>query len=138
MLKANLPAVYTRCAEPSDSIVWDERRELTVYTRMGRGAWALYHKGISVHWDESRGQPPSLTKCQEPTEIKHSVDDVENSTQNFFNPPTHKSIYTAIAYNDLCIIIYFKQYDISLLHTHTHTHTCISTQIHTVHMYIHM
>ena len=35
----------------------------------------------------------------------------------------HKSIYTAIVYNDLCIIMYLKQYDISLLHTHnTHTH----------------
>ena len=51
----------------------------------------------------------------------------------------HKSIYTAIVYNDLCIIMYLKQYNISLLHTHTqHAHTCISTQIHTVHMYIHM
>ena len=35
----------------------------------------------------------------------------------------HKSIYTAIVYNDLCIIMYLKQYDISLLHTHnTHAH----------------
>ena len=34
-----------------------------------------------------------------------------------------KSIYTAIVYNDLCIIMYLKQYDISLLHTHnTHAH----------------
>ena len=33
------------------------------------------------------------------------------------------SIYTAIVYNDLCIIMYLKQYDISLLHTHNmHTH----------------
>ena len=29
MLKATLPTVYTRCAEPSDSIMWDERRELS-------------------------------------------------------------------------------------------------------------
>ena len=48
-----------------------------------------------------------------------------------------KSIYTAIVYNDLCIIMYLKQYDISLLHTQ-HARTCISTQIHTVHTYIHM
>ena len=34
VLKETLPAVYTRCAEPSDSIVYDERRELTVYTWM--------------------------------------------------------------------------------------------------------
>ena len=27
-----------RCAEPSDTIVWDKRREQTEYTRMGRGA----------------------------------------------------------------------------------------------------
>ena len=60
MLKVTLPAVYTRCAEPSDSIVWDERRELTIYTQMGRGAQALYHKGISVHWDESSGLPPII------------------------------------------------------------------------------
>ena len=34
-----------------------------------------------------------------------------------------KSIYTAIVYNDLCIIMHLKQYDISLLHTHTqHAH----------------
>ena len=50
-----------------------------------------------------------------------------------------KSIYTAIVYNELCIILYLKQYDISLLHTHTqHARTCISTQIHTVHTYIHV
>ena len=34
-----------------------------------------------------------------------------------------KSIYTAIVYNDLCTIMYLKQYNISLLHTHnTHAH----------------
>ena len=43
-----------------------------------------------------------------------------------------KSINTAIVYNDLCIIMYFKQYDISPYYTHNiHARTCISTQIRT-------
>ena len=35
-----------------------------------------------------------------------------------------KSIYTAIVHNDLCIIMYLKQYDISLLHTFDHSVVC--------------
>ena len=75
----------------------------------------------------------SLTKWQEPTEIKTTLWIMTNKALKIPLIHPRKSIYTAIVYNDLCIIMYLKQYDISLLHTHNTSHTCISTQIHTVH-----
>ena len=50
-----------------------------------------------------------------------------------------KLMYTAIVYNDLCIIMYLKQYDISLLHTHnTHAHAKVHRYILYICTYIHM
>ena len=46
-----------------------------------------------------------------------------NTMTNSVTKTPRMSIYTAIVYNDLCIIMDLKQYDISLLHTHNmHAH----------------